>query len=456
MTGGRTTVASWREAARVYRDARVLSMLFLGFASGLPFGILAEPLTAWLVDSGVSKTEIGLFALVSLPYSLKFLTAPFIDRLPLPVLTRAFGRRRGWALAAQALLLAAIFCMGGTEPGAEILWTAVFAFAVALASASQDVVVDAYRVEILEEHKLAAGAATVVFGWRIGQFVAGAGGLVLADLLPWPVVFSILALFVTVGMLAILLNPEPKAPITAESRQQQQRTEAFLEKRRHLPRPLAQATAWLYAAAVCPLLEFLGRRGWLAILLFIMLYKFGDAVLAVMKVPFFLELGFTKTEIAEVVKLFGTGATIAGGFIGGLVLARTGMLPGLLICGILMAVSNLVFVVQAWMGADLAMLAVTIAVENVTTGMGTAAFVAYLSSLCNVAYTATQYALLTSLMAFSRTVLSSGAGWLADRLDWTSFFIVTTLAAVPGLLLLLWMWRRFPASLPSASASPPA
>jgi PAT family beta-lactamase induction signal transducer AmpG len=187
------------------------------------------------------------------------------------------------------------------------------------------------------------------------------------------------------------------------------------------------------------------RRGWLAIVLFILLYKFGDAVLAVMKVPFFLEIGFTKTEIAEVVKLFGVAATIGGGLLGGIILARIGTMPGLLVCGVAMAFSNLIFIAQAWAGADLAMLALTVAVENITTGMGTTAFVAYLSGLCNVAYTATQYALLTSLMALSRTVLSSGAGFLADRMDWVSFFVVTTLAALPGLLLLVWMMRRFPA-----------
>ncbi|MBK8907313.1 MAG: MFS transporter [Rhodospirillales bacterium] len=418
-------------------------MLFLGFSSGLPFGVLAEPLSAWLIESGVSLTGVGLFALVSLPYSLKFLTAPFIDRLPLPLLTAAFGRRRGWALCGQGVLLVAIAGMGFTDPGHQIAWTAAFAIAVAFASAGQDVVIDAYRVEILEERALAAGAATAVFGWRTGQFAAGAGGLILADLLPWSTVFLILASLVLVGVAAILVNPEPAARMTPQSLERERHAERFLETRRHLPRALAEALAWLYAAAVLPLLEFIGRRGWLAILAFIMLYKFGDAVLGVMKVPFFLDLGFTKTEIAEVVKLFGTVATIGGGLMGGVLLARLGIVPGLFLCGVLMALSNLVFVVQAWVGPDVAMLGLTIAVENVTTGMGTTAFVAYLSSLCNVAYTATQYALLTSLMALSRTVLSSGAGWLAEVLDWPSFFLATTLAALPGLLLLLWMWRRF-------------
>ncbi len=419
-------------------------MWFLGFASGLPFGVLAEPLTAWLAESGVSKTEIGLFALVSLPYSLKFLTAPWIDRMPLPVLTRWLGRRRGWALLSQAVLLCAIAAMGFTDPVTSIAATAAFALAVAFASASQDVVIDAYRVEILEERQLAAGAATAVFGWRIGQVGAAAVGLILAEALSWPVVFAIMAAMVVVGMITVLINPEPKQHITRESIELQERAEAFLETKKHLPRAVAEAGAWIYAAAICPFIEFMSRRGWLMILLFIMLYKFGDAVLAVMKVPFFLEIGFTKTEIAEVVKLFGVAATIGGGLLGGLLLARMGIMWGLLVCGVLMAASNLIFVAQAAVGPEVWMLAVTIALENITTGMGTTAFVAYLSSLCNVAYTATQYALLTSLMALSRTVLSSGAGWLADQVDWSTFFVLSFVAALPGLILLIWMIRSFP------------
>jgi PAT family beta-lactamase induction signal transducer AmpG len=433
----------WWAAAGVYRDRRVLSLFFLGFSSGLPFGVLAEPLSAWLSESAVGKTEIGLFALVSIPYSLKFLWAPLVDRLPLPVLTRRLGRRRGWALLAQIVLLAAIVLMGETDPASRLEATAALALLVAFASASQDIVIDAYRVEILEDYQLAAGAATTVFGWRIGQVGAGAAGLILADMLPWSMVFVLVAAMQVVGMATILLNPEPRAT-RGEAEAAEARAEAFLERRRHLPHALAAALGWIYAAAIVPILEFVRRRNWLVILLFIALYKFGDAVLAVMKVPFFLDVGFTKTEIAEVVKLFGVVAVIGGGLIGGVLLARIGILPGLLVCGILMAASNLVFVAQAYVGPEVPMLAVTIAVENVTTGMGTTAFVAYLSSLCNLAYTATQYALLTSLMAFSRTVLSSGAGWLAEQMTWPDFFLTTTLAAAPGLLLLVWMIRTFP------------
>ena len=436
---------AWLDALAVYRDRRVLAMLFLGFSSGLPFGALAEPLSAWLTEAGLDKTAIGLFALVSLPYSLKFLFAPFADRLPLPLLGRRFGRRRGWALATQVLLIAVLFGLGTTHPGIDPLATAVLAFAVAFASATQDTVIDAYRVEMLEEQLQAAGAATATFGWRLGQMAAGAGGLILADMLPWSTVYAVMAAAVLVGVVAILLNPEPAARTSPAAQMLEERATAWLRSGQgaRLPRSLATIAAWLWAACVCPFLEFAGRRGWVIVLLFILLYKFGDAVLGVMKVPFFLELGFSKTDIAEIVKLFGFVATVAGSLIGGLVLARLGIMRGLLVCGIAMGLSNLVFVLQAWAGPDLAVLAFTVSVENITTGMGMTAFVAYMSSLCNVAYTATQYALLTSLMAMGRTVLSSGAGWLADQVPWTTFFVLTTIAAAPGLLLLLLLMYRY-------------
>ncbi|MCW8862475.1 MAG: MFS transporter, partial [Rhodospirillales bacterium] len=234
----------WRAAARVYADRRVLSFLFIGFSSGLPFGILAEPLAAWLTESGVSKTAIGLFALVSLPYSLKFLWAPVMDRLSLPVLGRLFGRRRGWALFAQILLLIAVWGLGMTDPAVDPWTTAWLALLVAFASASQDIVIDAYRVEILSARKLAAGAATAVFGWRIGSTGGGALGLVIADIVSWPTVFVVLAALVVVGMVAILVNPEPERPEHDDAEVREARADEFLERDEHLPHPLATALAW--------------------------------------------------------------------------------------------------------------------------------------------------------------------------------------------------------------------
>ncbi len=449
-----TPARNWLDAGRIYLDRRVLSMLFLGFSSGLPFGVLAEPLSAWLADFGLSKTAIGLFALVSLPYSVKFLWSPFIDRLKVPVLCDVFGRRRGWALLSQILLLLAIAAMGFTQPEISLLWTAVFALAIAFFSASQDIVIDAYRIEILTEDQLAAGSALVIWGWRAAAWAGAAFALILSDIISWPLVFMILAAAVVVGILTILVNPEPRAPASDESENLERRTEDYLVGRRGVPRQLAEPAAWIFVSYAGPLKEFFSRRNVLLILLFCFFYKYGDAVLSVMKVPFFKEIGFTNTDIGAVAKLVGFPPIIVGALVGGLVLARYGMMKGLLVTGILMALSNLVFVVQAWVGADIVMLAVTVGIENFTTAMGTVAFVAYLSSLCNISYTATQYALLTSVMAFSRTVMSSGAGWVADQVSWPAFFVITTLAALPGLIFLVWMMKIIPPAEPEEAGAP--
>jgi PAT family beta-lactamase induction signal transducer AmpG len=377
------------------------------------------------------------------PYSLKFLWAPLMDRMAIPYLTRRLGRRRGWTLLTQLALMGAVAALGATKPADHPGITALLAFLVAFCSASQDIVIDAYRVEILEERQYGAGAAMIVLGYRIGMLVSGAGALYLASYLGWFPTYGIMGLFMIVGMATILLNPEPQVQESRESIEQERRIAEYLQVRPHLQGRKAQAFAWFYGAVIGPFAEFLSRRGWLVILLFILLYKFGDAIAGVMSNPFYVELGFTKIQIANVSKAFGLAATIVGGIIGGVIVDRVGILKSLLLCGILQMLSNLMFAVLAMTGKDLTMLTVTIAVENLSGGMGTAAFVAYLSSLCNVAYTATQYALLTSFMAFGRTLLSSSGGWLADQMDWVSFFVLTTLAALPGLLLILWLRRRY-------------
>lgn len=431
---------SWLSAASVYTDRRVITILFLGFSSGMPLLLTLSTLSIWLAESGVSKTEIGLFALVGLPYSLKFLWAPLIDRMPLPVLTRLLGRRRSWAVLTQLMLMVGIVGMGMTDPLTNLWTTAAWALFVAFASASQDVVIDAYRVEVLEEKQYGAGAAMIVAGYRIGMLASGAGALYLAEAVDWVWVYAAMAGLMTVGISAILLNPEPAA----------------------VPRAASAGTGtrwidWLQEAVVDPLVDFLRRPGWVPILLFILMYKFGDSLAGIMANPFYVDIGFTKGEIASVSKIFGLGATLFGGFIGGIAVARLGIMQSLLICGLLQMGSNLMFAVQAVVGASVPMLSVTIAVENIAGGMGTAAFVAYLSALCNVAYTATQYALLSSLMAVTRTVLSSPGGWLAENTDWVTFFVLTTLAAIPGLLLWWWLMRRAvtPEAAPAAQAASP-
>lgn len=436
------TVSNWSDATRVYLDRRVLAIFFLGFSSGLPFGVLAEPMVAWLADSQVDKTTIGLFSLVSLPYALKFLWAPIMDSMPLPIVTRFFGRRRGWVLVTQFLLIGSIIKLGFSDPAQNLWWVAVFALLVSFVSASQDIVIDAYRVEILKENQLAAGAALAINGWRLSSWGGAAVGLIFSDLVSWSMVFLGLALTLGVGIIAILLNPEPATHMSDEAIVIHKKAKHYFLSNNYFLNKFAPLTIWLYASVFGPFIEFIKRPHCLLIILFILFYKFGDAVLTVMKIPFFLELGFTKMEIGTIAKVIGFPPIILGGLFGGLLLAKMGLMRGLLISGVLMAMSNLVFVIQAWVGYNQEMLAISIAIENFTTSMGTVAFVAYLSSLCNIAYTATQYALLTSLMAFSRTLMTAGSGWVADHVSWPLFFGLTTVAAVPGLILLLCLMKR--------------
>ena len=431
---------TWAGTAAIYLERRVFVILLLGFASGLPFALVYATLSAWLSEAGVSKTTIGLFVWASAAYALKFLWSPLVDRMPIPLLTPRLGQRRGWMLAAQLAAAAAMVGLGSTEPARDLGWTAFWAVCLAFASATQDIVIDAYRIESLDEDRLGAGAANYVLGYRIAMVASGAGALIIAEAAGWFWAYAVMALFMGVGVLTVLVNPEPlralpdRDPLTPEAAS----TDASDTD------VTASAVGWLHAAVVAPFADFLARPAWVAILLFIALYKYGDALLGVMATPFYLETGFSKTEIGVVSKTYGVALTVIGGLIGGVLVARLGILPALLVAGVLQALSNLMFALQAAVGYSIPMLALTIAVENLTGGMATTAFVAYLSSLCTTAYTATQYALLSSFMAFARTGFSSAGGWLADSVDWISYFLLTTLAAVPGLVLLLWLMRQTP------------
>jgi PAT family beta-lactamase induction signal transducer AmpG len=417
----------WLEALRVYTEKPVLTVLALGFASGLPLALTGSTLTFWLAEAKVDITVIGFFAWVGIAYGWKFLWSPVLDRINLPLLTPLLGRRRSWLLLIQVLLVGAILALGASNPTTSLGVTAALAVIVAFLSASQDIVIDAYRVEILAERQQGAGAAVVVFGYRMAMFASGAGALVIAQFWGWFPAYAAMAILVLIGAVAALLYGEPAGSAAAVART------------RH------DVRGWVQQAVVEPFVDFFNRNGVgtaLVILLFITLYKLGDALLGAVTSPFYVALGFAKTEIAAIVKTYGLVATLVGVLAGGAVVRGAGLLRGLWICGIAQMLSNLVYIAQARAGHDPSMLAVTITVENLTGGMGTAAFVAYLSSLCNLNYTATQYALLSSFMAQARTLLSGFAGVLQAEAGWTGFFVITTAAAVPALLLLLWLQRR--------------
>lgn len=412
----------WRTALAVYREPRLVIIFLMGFASGLPLALTGATLAIWLTELRLSLTSIGLFAVLGVPYNVKFIWSPLLDRMPIPGLTRRLGRRRSWLLVIQLALIGAIVALGATRPGQAPWWTALAALGVAFLSASQDVVIDAYRIETAREHEQGATAAMTQYGYRLGMLASGAGALLLAAFLPWSWVYAAMAGLLVIGVMTTLLAPEPRAGGVAA--------------------PGADLLDRLREAVVAPFVEFFRRQGVtvaLLILAFIVLYALGDAFAGAMANPFYVKIGFSKVEIATVTKAFGLGAMLTGVFLGGLAVGRYGVMTALLVCGICQALSNLMFAVQALAGHDLHVLVATIAIENLTGGMASAAFVAYLSVLCNVAHTATQYALFTSFMALGRTFLASASGWVADHVGWVQFFLISTLLAVPGLAILGWM-----------------
>ena len=425
---------SWRESWQVYYDRRIVAIFALGVASGLPLLLTLSTLSVWLREEGVSRTAIGLFALASIPYSLKFLWAPLMDHVPLGVFSRLLGRRRSWILLTQFGVIAAMLLLGFSDPRLDPGKTALFALLLAFCSASQDIVIDAFRVEVLDKPQFGAGAATIVFGYRIGMYVGGAGALFVADAYGWATAYGAMAATMMVGVLAALLSREPKAPT--------QENTSLVARRLKWGRDWIRKYAeTLETAVIRPFADFMTRPGWIMVLVFIVFYKFGDSLAGVMANVFYVDLGFSKSEIATVSKTFGLAMTLLGAALGGVVVARYSFMWALAICGVLQMLSNLMFAVQALVGHDIWMLATTIAVENITGAMGTTAFVAYLSALCSLRYTATQYALVSSFMSVARTTLASSGGYLADTFDYFWFFVISTVAALPGLILLYWLMR---------------
>ena len=395
---------------QVLANRRIGIMLPLGFASGLPLALTAGTLQAWLTVAGLDLKTIGVFTLVGLPYTLKFLWAPLMDRLVPPWL----GRRRGWMLVMQLCVALGLVAMAVTGPGQRPEILGVLALVVAFLSASLDIVFDAYRTDVLLRQERGFGAAVWVNGYRCALLVASAGALLLADHIGWPNTYLLLAALMAAGVLTILVSPEPSEPSA-------------------LPASLAEAVGG-------PLKEFFMRPGVIGLLALIILYKVGDAVAASLQTAFLIGgMGFSVSEVGYV-KGLGIGATLAGALVGGLAMAKMGMVRSLLLFGILQAVSNLGFMWLAWMGKSYIVLTTSILVENVTGGMGTAAFVALIMSLCDHRYTATQFALLSSLEALGRVFSGRPSAELVDMVGWAQFFFWSFLIALPGIWL-VWALR---------------
>ncbi len=423
----------WGETLRVYLEAPTLRMLLLGFSAGLPLLLVFGTLSFWLREAGIDRTTIGYLSWVGLAYGFKWVWAPLVDRLPIPVLTRLLGRRRSWLLLSQAVIMAALVNMALTDPRVALMPVVWCALAVAFASATQDIALDAFRIESADTRRQAALAATYQTGYRIAMIWAGAGVLWIAaraevagagtyQHAAWQTAYLAMAASMLLGMVTVLFSPEPAA--------------------RALP-PARNAAEWLQSALVAPFADFLRRYGKhaLLILALIAMYRISDVVMGIMANPFYVDMGYTKDEVATVTKIYGVLMTLAGAFAGGALAMRFGVMKVLMLGAVLSAASNLLF---AWLGSrghDVQALIFVISADNLSSGIASAAFIAYLSSLTNINYSATQYALFSSMMLLLPKFLAGYSGSYVDRFGYSHFFTATALLGIP-VLLLVWLASR--------------
>lgn len=441
--------AAWLRALAVYREPPVVRMLFLGFSAGLPLLLVFGTLSFWLREAGVDRTTIGFISWVALAYAFKWAWAPLVDRLPLPWLTARLGRRRSWLLASQLLITASLVGMALTDPALHLRALVLFALATAFASATQDIALDAYRIESAAVEKQAALAAAYQTGYRLAMIWAGAGALTIAarfdpseaeyHFAPWTIAYLVMAASMAVGVVTTLLAPEPAVSPPL------------------LPREgsaLLRLGAWLHGAVISPFADFVRRYRWHAVLLLALIgcYRISDVVMGVMANPFYRDMGFSKDEVAAVSKVYGVVMTLAGAFIGGVLSLRIGVLRTLFAGALLSAATNLLFAWLAVRGHDLGFLIFAVSADNLSAGIASSAFVAYLSGLTNVAYSATQYALFSSVMLLAPKYIAGWSGWAVDSFGYVSFFVGTALLGVP-VLLLVWLAARLPPA-PARSGLP--
>jgi len=466
---------SWRDTAAIYAHPRVLALLFLGFSAGLPFLLVFTTLSAWLRESNVSLTTIGFVSWIGITYSIKFVWSPVVDRMPLPFLTRWLGRRRSWMLLAQSGIVLGLSAMSLCDPRVDLWWVALFAVVVAFSSATQDIALDAFRIESTNESLQGATAATYQLGYRIAVLAAGAGALYIAEFGSWSLAYRIMAMLGLVGIVTTLVIAEPLRQIVAGTAEREGKIAAFAARAAGLPPMAREAMVFVYGAIVCPFVDFFVRFRWLALALlaFIGLFRLSDIAMGVMANPFYIDMGFSLQQIANITKVYGFVMSILGALLGGALVFRLGA-PRLLAPSVfLIAASNLTFAWLAIAGRpDATILGVAISVDNLVSGMAGSVFIAFLSGLTNTAYTATQYALFSSIMTLPGKLIGGFSGLMVDELQrsarqvplfaqlldavgaapkfggYALFFVYTALLGLPALLLAMLVRRHFEKETP--------
>ena len=436
------TTAVHNKGFKVYLNPRVVGMLLLGFSAGLPLLLVGGTFSAWLRDLGLELAAIGFLSWVGMAHSIKILWAPVVDRMPLPLLTRLLGRRRSWMFAAQLMIAAGLTGMSFTDPLQNLGLVAVWAIMAAFGSATQDVAIDAFRVEAAPRHMQAAMAASYVTGYRVAVLAAGAGALHLATVGGWQLAYGTMALLMAVGMITTLVSREPEIQTETATGEMESAVDHYLAHTLDTGFR-KQAAAWLIGAVVMPLVDFFRRYGLasIAILAFVATFRISDIFMGVMANPFYLDLGFSKQEIANIAAAFGLVMTLAGAATGGMLVARYGIAPLLVFTAFMAPATNITFSWLAVIGPERYGLIIAIMADNITGGMATAVFIAYLSSLTKTAFTATQYALLSSLMTLPGQFAGGFTGLLAANVGWAPFFLITAAIGLPAIVLVLLLLR---------------
>ena len=432
---------SWRDAIAVFFRRKVITMIFLGFSAGLPYLLVFSTLSAWLSEAGVQRTAIGFFSWVGITFSIKVLWAPVLDNLPIPWITRFLGQRRSWMLTAQLGLLVGLFSMSTLDPGIQIWSLALLATFVAFCSATQDICIDAYRIEAAPRELQAAMAATYIFGYRLALLVSGAGAFYVADLYDWELAYQLMALLMLIGIATTGLISEPSSVKSVRwGPLEISLLERLNTKRNVITSKLNRAMVLVYAPFFSFFQEYKGHAA--ILLLFIGVFRISDITMGVMANPFYLELGFTKSQIASIAKVFGFLMTILGSALGGVLVVKMGIMSPLLITAILVMITNLLFSMLALMGPDLNWLALVIGADNLAGGMSNVVFIAFLSSLVNQNYTATQYALFSSIMTLPGKFAGGFSGLIIDSVGYPIFFVYAAFIGLPAILLLMYFMRN--------------
>ena len=436
--------SSWKQAFSVYLKPKVIAMLFLGFSAGVPLFLVFGTLSVWLRREGIDRTTIGFISWVAVIYGFKFVWAPLVDRLPLPVLTNWLGQRRSWMLIAQCGVLVGLWLMASNSPTLQLNALVAAALLVAFSSATQDISIDAWRIESVSTGLQGAMAGTYQLGYRLGLILAGGGALVIAGNYSWNIAYFIMGCAMFIGIITTFLISEPQRKINQQTWEQEERVTSFLQTSAHLPKNIQFFLAWFIGAVVCPFADFFKRNGVAAILilLFIGLFRISDITMGVMTGPLYVDMGFTDEQIGWVSKTFGVVITIFGALLGGVLVMRYGIMRMLIVSAVLVVLTNLVFAWLATQGADIALLAIVITADNLSGGIAGSTFIAYLSSLTNRAYTATQYALFSSLMLLPAKLIGGFSGKVVDDYGYVNFFIYAGLLGIPAILLAVYLQNK--------------